>query len=348
MSTMRPMELSFLVLTYRRNADLLACLDSLERDGAREKAEVLVGLNDEPAGNEAVAALLKEKHPWVRVLPLRRCGRGEARNRLAGAASGDVFYFLDDDTVVPPGFIDRVTSAFQRNQQAAAIGGPNVGPTGAGAFPRAVDFLLRSPLGAGPMRVRHLRSGAERTAPSWAFTLSNLGVRRATFERGFRFPARAASAEETLFLHELGRGGHPALQAPALFIYHRRRAGWKSFLSQTFSCGLGRAQITRAAPASLHPATLVPAASLLAGAILLRYRPPALIALAAAYAAACLFEAARMAWRERDLAAAYLPALFPMAHAAYAFGMAAGALAWPASDAAFEPRLSWNARPIDG
>jgi GT2 family glycosyltransferase len=345
---MRSMRVSFLVLTYRRADELLACLDSLERDGARETAEVLVGLNDESAGNDAVAALLRARHPWVRVLPLRRCGRGEARNRLAAAAAGDVFYFLDDDTIVPPGFVDRAASAFRRHPQAAAIGGPNVGPPGASAFPRAVDFLLRSPFGAGPMRVRHLRTGAERRAPSWAFTLSNLGVRRAAFESGFRFPARAASAEETLFLHELERGGMATFQAPSLFVFHRRRAGWTSFLRQTFSCGVGRSQITRAAPSSLHPATLAPAASFAVAAILFLFRPSALIALFAVYAAACLLEAARMALRERDFAAAYLPALFPLAHAAYCLGMAAGALAWPASDAAFEPRLSWNARPLDG
>jgi GT2 family glycosyltransferase len=345
---MREMRPSFLVLTYRRTDELLACLDSLERDGAREKAEVLVGLNDDPAGNEAVASLLRSRHPWVRLLSLRRCSRGEARNRLAAAAAGDVLYFLDDDTLVPPGFIDRAAEAFRLHPEAAAIGGPNVGPPGAAAFPRAVDFLLRSPFGAGPMRVRHLRAGAERRSPSWAFTLSNLGVRRAAFESGFRFPARAASAEETLFLHELERGGQTTLHAPALFIFHRRRADWMAFLRQTFSCGLGRAQITRAAPSSLHPATLVPAAAFAAAAILLRFSPFGLIALISVYAAACLFEAARMAWVEGDPAAAYLPALFPLAHAAYCFGMAAGTVAWPASDAAFEPRLSWNARPIDG
>jgi GT2 family glycosyltransferase len=345
---MRRMRLSFLVLTYRRVPELLACLDSLEREGAREKAEVLVGLNDESDGNQSVADLLRSRHPWIRVLSLRRCGRGEARNRLAAAASGDVFYFLDDDTIAPPGFVDRAAAAFRRHPEASAIGGPNVGSPGAAAFPRAVDFLLRSPFGAGPMRIRHLKTGAERTAPSWAFTLSNLGVRRAVFESGLRFPTRAASAEETLFLHELERGGQTALQAPALFVFHRRRAGWTSFLRQTLSCGLGRSQITRAAPSSLHPATLVPAASLAGAAILLRVCPPALIVLAAVYATACLFEAARMAWRERDLAAVYLPALFPLAHAAYGFGMAAGALAWPASDAAFQPRLSWHARPLDG
>lgn len=215
---MRPMKLSVLVLTYRRNLELFACLESLERDGAPEKAEILVGLNDEPAANETLAALLKSKHPWVRILPLLRCSRGEARNRLAAAASGDVLYFLDDDTIVPPGFVERAASAFRLHPEAAAIGGPNVGPPGAAALPRAADFLLRSALGAGPMRIRHLKTGVERQAPSWAFTLSNMGVRRAAFESGFRFPVRAASAEETLFLHELARGG--ANDAPSPGALH--------------------------------------------------------------------------------------------------------------------------------
>ncbi len=342
------MRLSLLVLTYRRTAELLACLDALERDGAPGACETLVGLNDEPAANDALARLLAERHPWARTLPLRRCGRGEARNRLAAAATGDVLYFLDDDTVAPPGFIARVAQAFRRFPDAAALGGPNVGPPGAAAFPRAADFLLRSPLGAGPMRVRHLREGAACRAPGWWFTLSNLGVRREALRRGLRFPPRAASAEETLFLHELERAGLHAVHDPSLYVYHRRRADWKGFFRQVYSCGVGRAQITRAAPSSLLPATLAPAAALAVAALLAWRHAPAALALLAVYAAAGLFEAGRMAWRERDPAALLLPALFPLAHAAYACGLAAGSFALPASDAAITPGLSWDARPADG
>ncbi|MDX6768723.1 MAG: glycosyltransferase [Elusimicrobiota bacterium] len=342
------MRLSLLVLTYRRVPELLALLDSLARDGAPASCETVVGLNDEPAANAALARLLAERHPWVRTLPLRRCGRGEARNRLAAAAAGELLYFLDDDTLAPPGFIARVRASFLRFPDAAAIGGPNVGPPGARAFPRAADFLLRSPLGAGPMRVRHLRDGDARRAPGWWFTLSNLGVRRDAFRRGLRFPPRAASAEETLFLHELERAGQHAVHDPALFVFHRRRPGWVGFFRQVYSCGVGRAQITRAAPSSLLPATLAPVAALAAATVLARAHPAAALAGAGLYLAAGAFEAARMAWSERDPAALLLPALFPFAHAAYACGLAAGAFAVPASDAAIEPRLSWDARPADG
>lgn len=345
---MATMRLSLLVLTYRRIPELLACLDALERDGAPRACETLVGLNDAPDANAALARRLAERYPWVRTLPLRRCGRGEARNRMAAAATGNVLYFLDDDTVAPPGFITRVQDAFRRFPDASAIGGPNVGPPGATAFARAVDFLLRSPLGAGPMRVRHLREGAACRAPGWWFTLSNLGVRRDAFRRGLRFPPRAASAEETLFLHELERAGRHAVHDPTLYVYHRRRADWRGFFRQVYSCGVGRAQITRAAPASLLPATLAPAGALAVAALLAWGHPASLLALLVVYAAAALFEASRMALREQDPAAAVLPALFPLAHAAYLCGMAAGSFALPPSDAAITPRLSWNARPADG
>lgn len=333
------MRLSLLVLTCRRDEQLLACLDALAAGGPPSDAEVVVGLNDEPPGNERTAALVRARHPRARLLALERCPRGEARNRLAAAAEGELLYFLDDDTIPPPGFAARAAEAFARWPGASALGGPNLGPPGAAAFPRAVDFLLRSPLGAGPMAIRHRAGGPEGPAPAWVFTLSNFGARRAAFEEGHRFPARAASAEETLFLHELLDRGGLAVHVPSLFVHHRRRPSLGAFLRQTFSCGLGRAQITRAAPRSLHPAVLAPVLSCLAAPVLLARWPAALAAAAGLYFAACAAEALRMALGERDAAALLLAPLFPLAHAAYAAGVLAGLVAGPASDAAFDPRL---------
>lgn len=339
MASMRP---SILVLNYKRRAELRACLDALARDGAPAKAEVVVGLNGAPEENAVAAAELAVEYPWVKTVRLSRLDRGTARNRLADAASGDPLYFLDDDTVPPPGFLDRVAEAFARWPAALAVGGPNLGLPGDAALPRAVDFLLRSYLGAGPMAVRHRAEGPEEPSPSWTFTLSNFGARRAAFDAGLRFPGRAESAEETLFIHELGRLGGVAVHAPRLAVWHRRRATMRAFLRQTFTCGLGRAQITRAAPTSLIPAVLAPLVCAATAAVLALRRPDALAALAGLYAALVAVETVRMLVLERDAAALLLPALYPLAHAAYAAGLAAGAAAWPASDAAIDPRLPWR------
>lgn len=318
---------TFVILTHERPAELLDCLESLERAGAALGARALVAFNGSEPSLEPLFEELPRRFPWVRTLRLERTCRGRARNLAVEALDGELVYFLDDDVTVPSGFVGEVLAAFDRHPRAPAVGGPNLGPSPAPAFQRAVDFLLRSPLGAGPMRVRHDRRGAERRAPGWCFTLCNLGVRREVFSgRGVLFPERCASAEENLFLYRvellLGR----AALCPALSVFHRRRPGAWSFARQVFASGRGRMQITRAEPGSLQAAVLAPAA--LAGyAALLPFLPlgPGAWTPLALYGAACLAEAARLAWAEDDGPAALrLVFLLPLAHLAYAAGTAAG------------------------
>lgn len=310
--------LSFLIPTRGRPRELRACLESLARAGAEGRAEAWVGFDGGGPEAEALAAELAARYPWVRTEVLERCGRGEARNLLAARAAGELVWFLDDDTTVPAGFIEAALAAFGRHPRAPVVGGPNVGPADASPFQRAVDFLLRSPLGAGPMRVRYRRAGEERALPGWCFMLSNFGARRSLFEKGFRFPSRCHSAEENLFLHEVERGAGRPVFSPGLYVRHQRRPTLGSFLSQVFTNGRGRAQITLAAPSSLQLAVLAP----LAGLLLLAAFGPAPLAL---YLAAAAFEGLRLAVQEGDLRAAVrLPILFPLAHLAYAAGLAAG------------------------
>jgi GT2 family glycosyltransferase len=320
------MKTSFVILTYQRPELLAECLSSLAAAGADRRAETVVGLNG--GATETEARALSERWPWARFVALPRLSRGEARNRLAASTTGELLFFLDDDATVPSIFLDRLEDAAARHAQSPILGGPNVGPRDAPPFERAVDFLLRSPLGAGPMRRRYVPDGAAAAAPGWAFMLAGLGVRREVFEReGFAFPVDCVSAEENLFLHEVENKLGPGLFCPDLRVTHRRRSGLYSFLSQVFVNGKGRAQITRAAPASLQAAVLAPTL-LLAYAACAWTLPSAWAWIpAAAYAAAAAFETARMAVVEVDPAAAWrLPALFPLSHAAYAFGFWSGML----------------------
>ncbi len=337
-----PGSISLVVLTHEASEPLLVqCLDSLERAGAPRQAQVWIGYNGGGSARDAAIARLSRRYPWARWAALERSTRGRARNRVAAMTSGDIIHFLDDDTVAPPDFFERLERAYAAHPQAPAVGGPNVGPPGASAFQRAVDFLLRSPLGAGPMRSRYLRRGRASPRGGLGFMLSNMGARREVMlERGILFPERCASAEENLFLFELERRVGRAVFDPELYVYHRRRDGWSSFCAQVACNGKGRAQITRARPASLHPAVLAPwAAAAAAAALAACGRWEALAAITTIYLAAAATEALRLAVVERDPAAAWrLPALLVCAHLAYGWGLAAGLLeseepaastAWP-------------------
>ena len=316
------MRLTFVVMTVDREELLRSCLRSLE--GPPPDVEVLVVYNGSP---DAMRERVSRDFPWTRALPVPRCSLGEGRNRGAAAARGAVLHFLDDDTAAPEGFAGRVLDAFARRPEAPCIGGPNLAPRGSGAFQRASDFLLRSPLGAGPMRVRYRPGGEERLVPGWALMLCNLGVRRDVFERhGLSFPERCASAEENMLLSRVERRVGPVLLSPALFVYHERRPGPASFLAQVLRCGRGRGHITRLDPSSL---TLAPLAAPLWLAYVLAFPWLRSLPLAAApllvYALALAAETARLLVSERDpAAAAAFPLLVPLSHAAYAAGFLDG------------------------
>lgn len=325
------MDLSFVVLTHRRTEGLLRlCLASLEPGSRPSSSEVLVGYNE--AGEEAAAArrALESDFPWARWFSLPGLDRGQARNRLVAEARGTYVHFLDDDAQAPPGFADRLLALYARFPDAPGAGGPNVGAPGAPAFERAVDFLLRSPLGAGPMRCRYVTEGAAGPREGWRFMLTNAGLRRDVFEK-LSFPAGCASAEENLLLHGVDRALGRCVFDPALFVWHRRRSTARLFLRQVFVNARGRGEITRREASSLQAAVLVPPAFFfsLAGLALARSREA--LRLLGAYAFACLFETLRLAVSEADPAAALrLPLLFPAAHGAYAAGFVFGLLVRPA------------------
>ena len=309
--------LSFIVMTVDREALLRRCLDSLS--GPPPGVEVLVVFNGSPAEMRASVA---RDYPWARALALERCSLGEGRNRGARAAGGEILHFLDDDTSAPAGFAQRVLATFARHPDAPCVGGPNLSPEGRGPFQRASEFLLRSPLGAGPMRVRYKPGGVERAVPGWALMLCNLGVRRAVFERhGLAFPERCASAEENLLMSRVETLIGPVILSPEMFVYHERRANFPSLWRQVLRCGRGRGHITRLHPASLKPAVL--AAPLgLAYLVALPWLGTAPLLL---YAAMIAFETTRLILTKRDLPAALrFPLLVPSCHAAYALGFLDG------------------------
>ncbi|MBI5630188.1 MAG: glycosyltransferase [Elusimicrobia bacterium] len=326
-----PIKLSLVILTYRRLASVLRCLSSL-REMPRPDVEALVVLNGREADNPLLLEELAAKYSWAKAFPIERSPRGLARNLAASRARGKLVYFLDDDVVVPEGFISSVLEAAGRHPLAPALGGPHLGTPEASDFQAAADFLLRSPLGAGPLRARHSPGSEEGPAPGWKFTLCNLAFRREIFElHGLRFPDRCASAEENLLLFEVEEKLGLPVFSPSLYVYHERRNGLLPFMRQTFLCGKGRGEITRIKPLSLHPAIPVPllfAAYLLAWPVL--PRAAAFAAPLLAYGTLALLESARLLLRQRRWRAGlWLAVLFPAAHLSYALGLARGLCSRP-------------------
>ncbi|MBI4386897.1 MAG: glycosyltransferase family 2 protein [Elusimicrobia bacterium] len=320
-------QLSFVVITYRRPELLMRCLESLDRARGTEAVEVWAGFNGFDASHAPLKAWIEERYPYMRVLELERVSRPAARNRVVKETCGRIICFLDDDTEIPEGFAERLVRKFERYPRVLAMGGPNIGPADAAPFERAVDFLLRSPWGAGPTRIRHRPGETEQTLPGWCFTLSNLAVRREVFERhGLFFSEDCASAEENLLLFRIEGVGGALLYASDLYVFHRRRGRLGAFCLQAFTSGRGRGQITRSAPGTFQYFVLIPVAwSFYLAGLFWLWRTPHILVPLLVYTVCGGVECVRLAYARKDpRAALWVPLLGFSGHVAYAAGVAAG------------------------
>jgi hypothetical protein len=114
-------ELSVIVVTYGARDQTLCCLHSLKKEFQRERWEVLI------VDNGSANALVEEiasSFPEFRVLSqVANSGFGAAANLAASVSRGRYLLFLNPDTLVPAGAIDRLVAFARRRPEAGIWGG---------------------------------------------------------------------------------------------------------------------------------------------------------------------------------------------------------------------------------
>jgi glucosyl-dolichyl phosphate glucuronosyltransferase len=130
------------VCTNRSPADVAACLETLAfQAGGLGAMLVCSGLTESQTEEHARAA--RRAVPGIVVLREPRPGLSHARNRaLAACEDDDVLAFVDDDALIGPGWLSRLTAAWDAaGEKVACIGGP-VRPRFVTARPRWLDDAM--------------------------------------------------------------------------------------------------------------------------------------------------------------------------------------------------------------
>ena len=311
--------LSVVIITRARPELLSACLASVAAS-RREGMEVLVGIN----GPEEVSSEAAGRFPDVRTVPLPGFCRGEARNAVAAEARGRWLCFLDDDTVVPAGYFDRLFSLIRDNPEASVFGGGQELAPGSGFFEELVYRVLGSAWGGGPFTERFSPVSGTRRAGPEKFILCNLVLDRNFISgRGLVFEGHLSSAEENLLLSRMAAAGAVMVLSGGLNLVHRRRKSLRRFMLQVFSSGRGRAQISAISAGAAAPFTLLPPAAALAALLAALLSIRSFSVLSGLYLLISAVAAARLeaGWRLKAAAAG----LFPVLHCSYACGWFFGA-----------------------
>jgi GT2 family glycosyltransferase len=116
--------LSVIVPTYRRQADLLRCLESVQAQTLHEFELLVVDNAADAALAEAVATFNRGARFPATYVAEPQLGLHNARHAGVLAASTDVLVFTDDDATFDPNWLAAYVRRFDQHPEMAAAGGP--------------------------------------------------------------------------------------------------------------------------------------------------------------------------------------------------------------------------------
>jgi Glycosyltransferases, probably involved in cell wall biogenesis len=169
------------------------------------------------------------------------------RNTAVRAAKGELIYFLDDDSVPPPGNLRLAVKLFSDSKVKMA-GGPNLCPPEAPGLEQVFAVVLSSWLAFGPSRARYSKVGSPRPSGEKELILCNLLVRRDIMLELGGFNEALYPNEENALMDEIQKRGGQLIYHPELFVHRRPRHSLGAFFRMLRTYGRGRAEQFR-----LHP-----------------------------------------------------------------------------------------------
>ncbi|MEC5127572.1 glycosyltransferase [Verrucomicrobiales bacterium BCK34] len=218
-------KVSVIVCTYKGSATLVPCLDSLVALDYPNLELILV--ND---GGDARVNEIASLYPGVNLHSVEHGGLSVARNIGAGAATGDIFVYTDDDCIVERDWLTWIVKGFEKGPDVGCVGGPNIPPPPQSATQARI---IAAP--GGPAHVLLTDTEAEHLPGC------NIAVRREVFEEigGFN-PVFRTAGDDVDFCWRIADAGYELGFVAAAYVWHYRRFTPRAYFRQ--QTGYGRAE----------------------------------------------------------------------------------------------------------
>ncbi len=291
-----------------------------------ETLKVSIIIPVKPGGQvSALAGVRKADYPasFIEVLIAEGRQPSRQRNLAVAASAGDILFFLDDDSQVSPGFLQKAVRHYQE-PAVAAVGGPSLTPDSDSILQHSFAMAFASIFGGGGMRNRYRQTGVIRMTCDRELILCNLSFRRELFLAHGGFDERLYPNEENELLERVRRQGRQLIHDPDLFIFRSQRPSLKAFFRQLFSYGRGRGEQTILS-GIVKPITFIPSLFLIYLLLLpLIHKPVYYLPLLCYLISTVIIAVYEGTESRRPISALLLPVVFPIFHLCYGFGMIRG------------------------
>lgn len=179
--------------------------------------------------------------PRYEIILAEGCAPSRQRNLAAREATGDILYFLDDDSQVSPENLDECIRCMS-DPLAAVVGGPSLTPSDDTWLQQLFGHALSSSFGSGGVTNRYRVRGITRKTTDKELILCNLAVKRSIFSDSGGFNESLYPNEENEFLERVTSAGFSLIYSPSFHVFRSQRQSLPAFVRQMFNYGRGRAQ----------------------------------------------------------------------------------------------------------
>jgi glycosyltransferase involved in cell wall biosynthesis len=202
---------SIIIATYNREQFLKKCLDSISALSTAVSFEVLVIDDGSVDGTHAVVQHYCSKLPAIfRYAHQEHRQLAAAKNRGISLARGNILLFIDDDTIVPNGFLDGLDTVFRTNNDVDVVG------------------FIDMPLPQDPYFGKGLRylENFSRRFLKWKSETrmkGHIAVKRSVIQRSGPFDESRGyrRAEDTEMNYRLSKVSSKMIFSYKLFVYHK-------------------------------------------------------------------------------------------------------------------------------
>ncbi|WP_373537844.1 glycosyltransferase family 2 protein [Microcoleus sp.] len=225
---------SVVVGTCDRPEDLRKCLLSLAAQTSRQIRPVeIIVVDNRPETNSASRVLVE--FPYIEFITEKRAGASYARNAGIAISSGDIVVTTDDDTIIPPDWLEKLIAPFARPEVMAVTG--NVLP----AELQTKSQQLFESYGGGGLSRGYKQFEGDRewfdsfrlhSVPTWLFGgTANSAFRANIFsdpEIGLMDEALGPGmpsgvGEDTYIFYKILKADHTIVYKPSAFVWHTHR-----------------------------------------------------------------------------------------------------------------------------
>jgi GT2 family glycosyltransferase len=210
------------------------------------RVEIVV-VDNRPSADSPTAAIARS-FPGIVLVDERRPGLSYARNAGIAAAPGRIIIAIDDDVVVPSGWLERLVAPFARHEVMAVTG--QVLPL---ELETASQCLFEAYGGLGKGFTRFEANGewfrtVRGAVPTWTLgATANAAFRASIFtdpavgvlDEALGAGMPTGCSEDTYLFYRILKAGHVIAYEPAAYVWHRHRRDEESLRHQIFAYSKG-------------------------------------------------------------------------------------------------------------